>query len=137
MCLECAVFMAILKLRPYLTFLDRQLHFSKIAFRTFICSVHKIIFIHCIKIENVEIMEGENKTLQNLAPRKIMPVYTGYLQPSFYQIISTKATFWTVGAQLPLEKTPRSSRCPLPCRSACTRPPAGRLHIWEPIPQMF
>ena len=40
---------------------DRVTLFQKIAFKTFTCSVYKILLIHCSKFENTEITEVKIK----------------------------------------------------------------------------
>lgn len=51
----------ILKLSLQFTFLTESYTFSKIAFKTFTCSVYKILLIHCSKFENTEITEVKMK----------------------------------------------------------------------------
>ena len=40
---------------------DRVTLFQKIAFKTFTCSIYKILLIHCSKFENTEITEVKIK----------------------------------------------------------------------------
>lgn len=90
--------MVTLKLRSHFAFLDSELHLLNIAFKTFTCSVYKIICIHCVKFENIEVTEMKIKTFQNLTDPKLIAVYILHPQASFYQIISTSTP--TASAQL-------------------------------------